>query len=193
MGCRGLRGHVPRNICIRNTHQKTYCRSPQELELSHSYIGMEYDLVVLSASSRYSKSIPNGPSDHRYNCATCNLGHIDGFYYTGPCLSTGPINSKVERGTYPSPTTRYHLDRRDHCPIRPEQNREIYIYIGEDIYYILHAYIFIHVFSSLGIFLSRRFFFGLILLGSILCSRLVHGVRTLAHGGCWFANSFRHG
>ena len=129
MGCRGLRGHVPRNICITLTHQKTYCRSPQELGLSHSYIGMEYDLVVLSASSRYSKSIPNGPSDHRYNCATCNLGHIDGFYYTGPCLSTGPINSKVERGTYPSPTTRYHLDRRDHCPIRPEQNREIYIYI----------------------------------------------------------------
>ena len=102
--------------------------------------------MVLSASSRYSKSIPNGPSVHRYNCATCNLGHIYGFYYTGPCLSTGPINSKVERGTYPIPTTRYHLDRRDHCPIRPEQNREIYIYWRGYILYItcihIHTYIF---------------------------------------------------
>ena len=130
--------------------------------------------MVLSASSRYSKSIPNGPSVHRYNCATCNLGHIYGFYYTGPCLSTGPINSKVERGTYPSPTTRYHLDRRDHCPIRPEQNREIYIYIyiGEDIYYILHAYIFIHIFSSLGIFLSRRFFLGSYFLAAFFAAGL---------------------
>ena len=129
--------------------------------------------MVLSASSRYSKSIPNGPSVHRYNCATCNLGHIDGFYYTGPCLSTGPINSKVERGTYPSPTTRYHLDRRDHCPIRPEQNREIYIYILERIYtiYYMHTYSYMY-FPAWGSSFRAGFFLGSYFLAAFFAAGL---------------------